>query len=666
MPWYNYKPRYRYRRYRRRWRRPRSAFFRKFRRRNWVRRRRFNRKLKKIRLKQFQPSVIHKSKIKGPICLFQTTNTRIHHNFDLYELSQVPEHLPGGGGWGIKIFSLEGLYAEHAYARNIWTKSNNKLPLVRYTGCHLRFYQSEYTDYIVTVSNETPMQSNLGMYNAMQPSIHGLLHKRIIMPSLKTYKRKKPFKKIFVGPPTQLENKWYFQQDLAKQPLLMVRVTCTSLDKFFIDPDNINTNLTITSLNVQVFQNRMFDIQGTSIYWAKETAVQTQTKTKYYLYATTQAPVTGQLKKGLLISLVDTKNFTAGKNCFMITGQDDITKQSASTWQTGYLTNYGNPFYPDYLTGNIPVVLIPKTPKELFVEEKNNNIVTTWSPVELTKTVRYNPYSDMGPNNMIYFKSNFKEEQNWLPPENEELYNENLPFWLLMWGFSDWHKRIKKHLNLESHYILVMRHKPATGWEYLVPLSDSFLQGKSPFEYDREGPNPTDAQSWYPQLQYQNEIINLICRSGPGTTKIPNNFSVQGLMRYCFYFKWGGSPAPMDTITDPKTQPTFVIPGNKYATNSLQNPTTGPEAILWSFDERRGYLTQSAIKRLQKDQTTKKTLITGAGHFSDTITQTETPETSSEEEEEQTLFEQLQQQRLKQQRLRQRIIHTLKQIQELE
>lgn len=661
MPWFNYRPRYRYRRYRRRWRRPRAPFFRRFHRRNWVRRRRYHRKLKKIRIKQYQPSKINKCKIKGKVALFETTIERIDKNFDLYELSQVPEHLPGGGGWGLKVFSLEGLYSEHAYCRNVWTKTNNGLPLVRYTGCRLKFWQHDYIDYIITVTNQTPMISSLDMYTAMQPSIHDMLQHKITIPSRRTIQKKRPFKTLHIGPPTQLQNKWYFQQDLAKQPLVMIRATATSLQDYFINPHSINTNINITTINVTVFQNRKFNLTGTEQYWAKQLTTPTTQAGKYYLYASTEERPS-KLNKANLIPLVDTMNFTAGKTCQQATGKQTIDEH----WKTGYLNNLGNPFYPDYLNGTYDVYLIKEDPKTMFVTNITEKNVTTFALVELTKTVRYNPYSDMGPENMIYFKSNMKEEINWLPPENPELYHDNLPFWLLWWGFADWHKRIKKHLNLETAYIGTMRHKPATGYEYLVPLSDSFLSGKSPYELDKEGPNPIDAKSWHPQLQYQNEKINEICRTGPGTPKMPPNFSVQGIMSYSFYFKWGGSPPPMSTITDPKQQPTYVVPGNKYATNSLQNPTNNPENILWSFDERRGYLTQRAQKRLQKDKTTKEPFITGSSHLSEAPQEEQTPETSSEEEEEQTLFEQLQQQRLKQQRLKHRIIQTLQKIQQLE
>ncbi len=589
--------------------------------------------------------------------MFQTTLERITNDFDLYENSNVPEHLPGGGGWGIKVFTLETLYSEHEYCRNTWSVTNTGLPLVRYLYCQLKFYQTESADYCVTFSNALPMQSSLGMYNAMQPSIHSMLPHVLIVPSRSTYKKKKPYFKFKIGPPTQLQNKWYFTQDLAKTPLLMTRVSAMSLRHFYIQPNDINTNMNITSLNVQVFQNRQFHDLETSGYWAKKLDNKT-----YYLYATTQhLPLSGgKLKPGLLIALTDTKNYSAGKNCQQVTGSETIQ----TTWQTGYLNNLGNPFHSNYLQKDYPVFLIPEPPSEVFKVGKAD--ITTFTQVDLTHTIRYNPYNDIGTYNVCYFKSNNKTEVNWLKPDNPELTNEGLPFWILLWGFPDWHKKIKKHLHLDSNYILTLQHKPNVLIEYLVPLSQSFLEGRSP--YESEGP-PTgaDFNTWYPQLQYQLEIINQICLAGPGTIKLPPQYTEQALMRYKFYFKWGGSPAPMSTIEDPLKQNKYVVPGNQYATNSLQNPTADPETILWSFDERRSTITPRAFKRLQKDKSTEKTIVTGGSHFEEyTPLQQETTSEESSEEEEETLYNKLQQQQLKQRRIKQRILKIVHKLQNLE
>nr|UGV36500.1 MAG: ORF1 [TTV-like mini virus] len=651
MPWYNYYPRRR-RPWRRFWRRPRNRFRRRYyRRRRWVRRR-YRKKLKKIKLTQYQPACIRKCKITGPICLFQTTNQRLENDFDLYELSEVPETLPGGGGWGIKAYSLEALFSEHQYARNVWTTTNKNLPLVRYMGCRLRFYQSDYVDYCVTVSNQLPLISSLGMYNAMQPSIHQMLPNAITIPSTKTYKRKKPYKQIWVGPPSQLENKWYFQQNIARTPLLMTRVSSMSIQNFYIHPNNINTNMTIHTLNTALFQNRQF--KDTTDYHVKGTGT-----SKVYLYASTQINTSTGLIKKNLIPLTNTVIFKTGTD-------QEHSGVDKEKWKTDYIKFTGNPFHPDYLQKNVKVYQIQKTPQQIF--QNFDAPEMSFTEVEITKSIRYNPYSDQGNTNQCYFKSNSKDEFNWLPPDNPELTNEGLPFWLLLWGFTDWHQKIKKHLHLQTDYILTLTHIPtAINKEFLVPLSETFMNGYSP--YQNEGPpNTADAQSWYPQLQYQNEIINNICASGPGVAKLHDNYSAQALMRYKFYFKWGGSPPPMSTVRDPIQQPTFVIPGNTSTTNSLQNPETDPASLLWSFDERRQQVTPKAIERIQKDTKLETTFIAGGSHFQEPIAyqQETTQETSSEEEEEASLFEQLNRQRLKQQRIKQRILATLKKLQNLE
>lgn len=124
----------------------------------------------------------------------------------------------------------------------------------------------------------------------------------------------------------------------------------------------------------------------------------------------------------------------------------------------------------------------------------------------------------------------------------------------------------------------------------------------------------------------------------------------------------------MSTITNPTEQPTYVIPNNFNETTSLQNPTTRPEHFLYSFDERRGQLTEKATKRLLKDWETKETSLLSTEYRFAEPTQTQAPQEdpSSEEEEESNLFERLLRQRTKQLQLKRRIIQTLKDLQKLE
>lgn len=657
MPWYNY---YRRRPWRRRWRRPRAPFRRRYWRRRWVRPKR---KLSKLKLTQWQPDSIRKCKIKGTICLLQTTNQRLSNDFDLYELSDVPEHLPGGGGWGIKIYSLNALYSEHEMCRNIWTQTNHNLPLCRYLGCKLELYQSSHIDYCMTYTNQLPMESTLGLYNAMQPSIHLMQKNHITIPSKQTYRKTKPYIKVHIKPPKPLQNKWYFQHELAKVPLLMTRVSACSLDQYYIDQWDINTNMNITTLNTKLFYNRNFKNPGTGYSPKTVKPPSEQTPKQVWLYATRGTYNQGYEVK-YIIPLTDTVNYTSGKSFDEVYGRD--TTKWSTDWKTKWSQYRGNPFHAEYIDGTTPVYQSFESPTDIFA--KNYDTRVNLTEVNVTETIRYNPLTDSGHTVIMYFLSNNKPETGWAAPDKEELTNEGLPFWLGLWGFADWHRKIKKYLHLDSEWMLVLQHQPnALQKEYLVPLGYSFLHGKSPYE-SKEPPLPADARSWFPQVQYQNEIINDICRVGPGVAKLQDNFSAQALMKYTFYFKWGGDPAPMSTITDPRNQPTYYIPGNQHSTNSLQNPTTDPENILYSFDQRRDHITPAAIKRLQKDKTTEKTLISGGGHFQETpkYTQTETSEESSEEEETTSLLQQLRQQHKQHQLLKRQILKTMKKLQELE
>lgn len=580
----------------------------------------------------------------------------------MYELSTVPERLPGGGGFGIKNYSLEALYSEHRYAHNIWTQTNNDLPLCRYTGCKFKLYQSEQTDYIFSYSTTLPLQSNMGMYNTMQPSIHGLLQHKILIPSRKTYPKKKPYTIVKIGPPTQLSNKWYFQQDLAKTPLVMTRTTAFSMEHYYLHPKGKSNNITIHTINTNVIKNTNFKTPPTSGYAASGSGTQA-----VYLYSTNAHHQSlNDIKIKDLIFLGDTKHNVKGKSW-----NEAEPSSNKDTWTQNNKKYWGNPFYADYLNKNNEVFQ-SRMSYPYFINLVNNNpnqYATELTEVVLVHEIRYNPYQDQGLDTKCYFKPTYTDINNWSPPENEEKQNSGLPIWLLVWGYPDFCRKAQLHQHLDTDWVFVIETidtRPIKN--YIVPINPSFIEGHSAYESEA---NPIDEDRWYPSFNFQSIAYNNICISGPGTAKIPDNTNIEAKCEYCFYFKWGGHPPPMSTIEDPKQKPTYPLPNNTLQTNSLQNPTSYPEAILYSFDERRGLLTNKAAKRMQKDWGLKKiTIADGTNPFSEIpqpIYQT-TPEETSEEEEKETenLFQQLQQQRLKQQRLKQRIMKTLQKIQSLE
>lgn len=583
----------------------------------------------------------------------------------MYENSIVPERLPGGGGFSIKNFSLWNLYQENIHGHNIFTHTNEPYPLVRYTGCTLKLYQSQNIDYIVTYNNTWPLQSSLKMYNSMQPQIHYLQKNKIIVPSKITRPNKrKPYKKVFIPPPSQMKNQWYFQSNLAKTPLFMLLTTCTSLDHWYIGTRQKSTNITIYTLNTGIIFNRNFD-QYNIPYFSRQIGTVT-----YYLYGTNEeVHDSNKLTLTNLVFLGNTKHNWEGQS---YNDAFHTTQNKGSEWKKPNM--WGNPFHAHWLH-NFKVYNSPATVDEIAqqidtnINSKVENLPRkqTFTAVELISEVRYNPNIDDGTNNECYFLSAKQPGgHSWDGPGNPDLTNNNLPLWLLLYGFSDFQKKIGKLQHIDTDYLFTIKTTKTTPIKpYIVPISYSFVEGYSPYE---DKPNPIDENRWYPCFQYQQEMYTQICLTGPGTPKIAAGDTVEAKIHYNFHFKWGGELPNMAKMEDPTEQPSYIIPNNFLSTTSLQNPTTAPETYLYSFDERQGFLTKKAAKRIRKDwQTEKHSLLPTEPRFGETPkTQASQEETTSEEDEETDLYTQLQQQRLKQQRLKHRIRSILSQIQNIQ
>lgn len=647
MPWRNYW----YRRRRRNWiryRRPRATFHR----RRWRRRRQpvRRKKLKTLLLREFQPRCIRKCKIKGEIPLFWGPIERFNHNYELYELSIAPEKIPSGGLFCIKNFSLDALFAEHEYVRNIWTKTNTDLPMVRYTGCKIKFYPSLHTDIVATYGTQLPMAATLDMYQSMHPGIHTMLQHKIIIPRKKDNFFKPKIKTIKCKPPAPLQNKWYFQHDIATTPLLQIRASALSLDEYYINHKSISTTSTIYFLNIGCIQNCNFKNVPTTGYWARK-----HNETPIFLWATTdnsQPTTTTSIQK--LIFLGNTNDFQEGKPVQKGTSDNPMKNYPKSSW--------GNPFHPVY-TQNKKKVFFSSMAVTTAVTNDNPPSQYSFTETNIMDATRYNPFRDRGDKNVIWLQSVKETTETWKPPQSEIFTSSGLPAWVLTFGFEDFQKKNHRVQNVDTDYMIVLQsnyESPAIQKTY--PLIDyNFIQGFSPYENQL---NPADRTRWYPSVQMQQQSLNTIAISGPGSPKQPPLEAIQAKIHYCFYFKWGGNLPQMSTITDPKNQPEIHIPTNIRKTNSLQNPTDFPQSLLYSFDERRGMLTDKAIKRIQKDWTTKEISFTDGSRLQAPIhiqDQTSTSEESTSEEEEETekLLLKLKRQRHKQKLLKHRIMTKL-------
>lgn len=653
--WRSYRRR-RYRpRTRRYWRR-RPRYF--VSRRLW-RRKRYRvrkRKLRTIRLKQFQPHFIRKLKVKGDYPIFITTSERLTNNLICYLESTVPHDWPGGGGFSIANFSLEMLYKENLIANNYWTTTNDNMPLIRYLGCHITLFTQPEVDYLFYYNNTPPMTANKLTYMSTQPQVMLQIKHMKVIKCRKT-NRKKPYKRIWVPPPPQMQNKWYLQHDIAQTTLLQTLATVCSLDRKYLHADAKSTTIGFTSLNTELIQNHYFGIQGTDGY---------QPTQNTRLFACTNVPAgtvtIDKLKIGDLIYLGQTMTKKSGTTIRQIPNGAGTNKLSIALSNPGY---QGNPFDPEYLN---PDTTIVKTTKD------KNHLTTTYSNVDtalkkedfsfagnLAVDCRYNPFKDKGIGNKVYIVKVTQQPHtdNWDPPHEIDLVWEDLPLYYLTWGYLDFQRKcgIQQQIDVNSCVVIQSKYiEPTQLTKTYVPLDPKFMEGHSPYS---DITYPSDLLSWHPKVRFQVHTVNLIGTTGPNTVKLPENISCEGHIRYNFKFKIGGEPAPMSILVDPQNQPGHTFPNNFLQSTSLQSPTTPIEHFLWRFDERRGLLTKKATKRIKEYPETEKTILSITEPTTScpvwTTKEASTTDSSTSEEEETSIETQLLQQRRKQKLLRKRI-----------
>ncbi len=207
-------------------------------------------------------------------------------------------------------------------------------------------------------------------------------------------------------------------------------------------------------------------------------------------------------------------------------------------------------------------------------------------------------------------------------------------------------KNLLKIQRIDDEYMLVLRSSYISeGLKAYVPLGESFVNGRAPWDRDPEEIAPQDQRTWFPKWKFQKEAIDKILMSGPGVCKAEDQQSIQAFIKYDFSFKWGGDPDTMEKIYDPNSQPTTDIPSEIGFTNEITNPETSIENLIYRWDVRREMLTQTAKKRIEQCSTPTNFVFTDGIQTSTDVhlkTQTQTSKTTPEETQE-TLLLHLQQ-----------------------
>lgn len=571
--------------------------------------------------------------------------------------SFVPDHEPGGGGWSIQQITLSTLYLENTeHLLNWWTQSNKGLNLLKYQGCKLTIFRQPYTDIIFHYMNDMPKVVSKYFYAGLHPIKLMNHNRKVTIPSFNTQPhKKKPFKKIFIPPPKLWKNQWYFQQQICDYPLIQFTSSACSLTELFGSKNAQNNNVTLYCLNVTIFASPWFQ------YRKKENPYPIGKGDNYFLYSLQkqELPLTGK-KYSQLTFLGQTMLNEPG---FPLNSHGDY-KDKTSYW--------GNPFYYQYLHKEEHVFKSKLTVQQ-FQSKMSQTITDSdfiLSDTDFIVNIRYNPWKDKGKGNKAYWVSNIQATKgDWEPMGDPDLEINDYPFWIMLYGWEDMTRRIGKATNLDNDWILVLRSNYFNTKETAyVPLNLSFINGQGPYDVDRSEIKGQDIAHWYPRYRYQREAVNSIIESGPAIAHNTYTKNIQGFVKYKFLFKWGGCPASMENIYDPKTQPVTPTPYNFNLLNEITDPTTSIQNYIYPWDQRRDQLTQAATDRITTCPINDTYVFTDGTNPAETIqlfqAQTEDPE-ETQKTQEKTLLQQLDNLQLLNQQLQLKFLQLKSQMQSM-
>lgn len=514
--------------------------------------------------------------------------------------------------------------------RNLWTSSNDGYDLARYTGCEVIFYRHPICDYVVIYTRSPPMTINRLSYPSCHPSRLIIQKKKIYIPSLQTKPFGKRYVKRKIKPPKLLTNRWFFQEELSKVNLVMFMGSAISPTSPYLSNNTDNNCAGITILNTDIFPHVGF--------------LSTSYTTKKHVYAYNE--------KAKTMTIINEFTYTS----------------------KGY-------FWPPYLQGTIPTYTLKDGQTKQDSYQNISIPDEKFDRAFLTHQLRYQPNRDTGKNTTIWLESLIS--QNLDIPSSDQYKLEDLPLWLIGFGFIDYMDKLHPRDDLYRNFCIVLRSPYPKGFNYqyqasspFIPLSQDFIRGKG--EYG----SPVDLiqnKYWIPCVNTQLSAINDICNCGPYIAK-PTGKGFDLNMKYKFHFKWGGNILTQKQIVDPSKQRTYPIPRDLISTVQIKDPE-GKEikTQFHKWDYRRGFLTAKAIKRAMQDtDITDSSSTDGEEHqvkrrrtgepaicHQESSTSAQVPQSSEEdscqEETEETQFQlfQLQQQQQLQQHLL-KSIHKLK------
>nr|UHM27410.1 MAG: ORF1 [Torque teno midi virus] len=551
-PWYG-------RRWRRRRRWPRRRRFRRrrVRRRPYKTTRRVRKKRKQRRVRkpkkqtliQWQPESTRRCKIIGYAPLVIGCNGRQQNNFIFWQDYWTHPRCPAGGSFSVYKFSLALLYEDYKRHRNVWTKSNCEYDLCKYINTKLYFFPHPEVDFVLSYTRSYPMIVDENTYPSTHPLYLMLRKKKLVIPSKRTNPRGKPFYKLKIKPPRQSINKWYFQKPFSDIGLFMIQAAACDLTYSYLGPNSKNRLVTLQCLNPKFWGQPNWGVKQATQYNFKTGITIPKGQQTYYN------------DKGTL------KTYTIPA--------DFNSTNKITTWDSGIF---------NYKFLNIQIWPTAQTHQELP-----------------TITVQYNPMVDMGKGNVVYFISVL--QTSWSPPTTDRLLVwKDKPLWLLLYGLQDYILKAKNTTSALTDHICVIQSRAIFPiHDQIVVIGNNFMNGLD--ECGNQPLNPALIDKWFLTIEDQNQALNEIVKSGPFMPKMDGpRCSWELNMKYHSKWIWGGATPPLKPACDPYQQEIFPVPDTIKQTLQIIDPQKQvPETLLHNWDFRRGFVTRSAFKRMQKN-----------------------------------------------------------------
>nr|UHM26677.1 MAG: ORF1 [Torque teno midi virus] len=558
--WGRRKPRYKTRRKPRRRRYTRAPRRRRRRRRKY----KVRRKRKLITIKQWQPDKIVTCKIKGYDSLVLGAEGKQLVCYTNVKQAWTPPKTPGGGGFGVQQYSLGYLYEQYIFRKNIWTKSNIALDLVRYLKVKMTFYRHPETDFILNYDRQPPFTIDEWTYPFTHPAQLILGKHKFFVLSTATKPLGRLTKRKIIKPPKQMLTKWFFQEDFATAGLLQIRAAAANFRYSNLGCCNTNQIITAFSINTNFFQQGNWAV-GTGERYRPYLTI------PYKLYYWPEKPPPS----------IETEKRLEYNRKYMFTQEiksyDDSVSYEEGYFSTKVLTAK---FYSQNTTDDTGLAHLPLL------------------------SFRYNPALDSGKGNAIWLHSSLTTSYD-KPSIDKTLILQGLPLWQMLWGWLSYVQYVKKATDFFTSHIIVLQSpaiKPlptVSPQQYYIPLSADFVNGKPPYN---EPLTTWWRAHWYPNIYDQLPVLNAIVESGPLVPKYSQTKNSTWELKYTynFLFKWGGPDITEPAVADPSQQQTYPVPDKQSETIQIRDPAKQKyQSILHSWDYRRGLIKESAFKRMQ-------------------------------------------------------------------